>query len=50
MNNPKEVYFFKYCDLCENKELEDKDEPCNECLTQGWNEDSHKPICFKEKK
>ena len=50
MKNPKEVYFFKYCHLCEHEKLDDKDKPCDDCLAQGWNEDSHKPICFKEKK
>ncbi len=50
MNNPKEVYFFKYCQLCDHKDTKETEEPCCECLSYGWNEDSHKPINFKEKK
>jgi len=45
----KEVYFNEYCPKCKNAETFEGDEPCNECLAQGWNDDSHKPIRFKPK-
>ena len=44
----KEVYYDKWCNKCINKNVEEIKDPCNECLTQGWNEFSHKPINFEE--
>lgn len=46
----KEVYFSDYCKMCIHCNKDDAEDPCNECLTQGWNENSHKPIKFKEDK
>ena len=49
ISNKKEVFYYKYCPLCkyENSDKkEDWEDPCNECLTQGWNENSHKPIRY----
>lgn len=45
----KEVMFDKYCPLCEDYDKSEDEDPCYDCLNQGWNEDSHKPIMFKEK-
>lgn len=45
----KEVYFNEYCKKCIHSDNAETDDPCNECLAQGWNDDSHKPIRFKEK-
>lgn len=45
----KEVNFRLYCPKCKHYEDKETDEPCNTCLTQGWNENSHKPINYKEK-
>lgn len=44
-----EVHFDIYCPQCEYYENSEADDPCYDCLNQGWNEDSHKPIMFKEK-
>lgn len=46
----KEVYFSDYCKKCIHAKDEETEEPCNSCLTHGWNENSHKPIKFKEDK
>lgn len=46
----KEVYFNQYCRSCEYWNLEDADEPCNECLDNPTNLYSHKPVKWKEKK
>lgn len=46
----KEVYFDKYCGKCIHKDIPETEDPCNECLTQPSNENSHKPINFKEEK
>lgn len=43
----KEVYFDLFCPLCEHCNTEETESPCNECLTQGYNQNSHTPIDFK---
>ena len=48
MNDPREVNFEEYCKKCKYKDTEETDDPCNECLNQGFNIDSKKPINFKE--
>lgn len=45
----KEVYFGEYCPKCEHFTQPDYEDPCNECLTEPMNQNSHKPINFKEK-
>ena len=49
MADTKEVNFRLYCPMCKNYDLKETEEPCNECLAQGFNWDSHKPINYKEK-
>lgn len=44
----KEVLYINWCPKCEYYTKSEILDPCNECLTQGWNIDSHKPINFKE--
>ena len=44
----KEVDFKKYCATCVYKDIEETEDPCNECLAQGANEWSRKPIKYKE--
>ena len=46
----KEVYFDKYCKTCEYKGNEETEEPCDECLAESINLNSHKPVKYKEKK
>ena len=43
-----EVYFFQYCPICEHSGLKETKDPCNECLTHFFNQNSHKPVFFKE--
>ena len=45
----KEVYFGDYCFNCKHYPKGSAEEPCNECLGQPWNYDSHKPINFEKK-
>ena len=44
----KEVYFNKYCKDCKHINVNDDEDPCNECLAEPYNIDSHKPINYKE--
>lgn len=45
----KFVDFEKYCETCEYKDLEEKYDPCHECLETPVNTGSEKPINYKEK-
>lgn len=44
----KEVDFKTYCETCEHKDLEEKFDPCNDCLAEPMNVNSDKPIYWKE--
>lgn len=48
MDNYKEVFFSEYCKTCEHKDIPGDEEPCNECLTIGARQYSHKPEKWKE--
>ena len=45
----KEVYFDEYCPKCAHWTKMPDDDPCWDCLNQGWNYDSHKPTKYEEK-
>ena len=45
----KEVYFHLYCPRCAYFTLPEAADPCDECLAEPVNEDSHKPLHFKER-
>lgn len=49
MNDKKEVFFDVYCPSCEHRKTNEQEEPCNECLTYFTNDNSHKPVNYKEK-
>lgn len=44
----KEVKFDEYCPKCQYYNKGEDEDPCWDCLNQGWNEDTHKPLMFKE--
>lgn len=44
----KEVYFNEYCNRCIYYSTAESMDPCDECLSQPVNEDSHKPLYFKK--
>jgi hypothetical protein len=46
----KEVYFDQYCKSCKHFDKMEEENPCNECLEEPVNVDSHKPIKWEEKK
>lgn len=45
----KEVYFHEYCKTCKHEKLEEKFDPCNECLESGMNMESYKPVLWEAK-
>jgi hypothetical protein len=46
--NDKEVYFHEWCKKCKYGPLQEHDDPCEECITHPSNENSHRPVNFKE--
>lgn len=47
-NRRKEVFFDMYCKTCKYYEQASYLHPCNDCLNNPYNEDSHKPVNWKE--
>lgn len=45
----KEVYFDQYCKTCKHKDLDEHEDPCDECLNEPQNLYSHKPVNWEEK-
>lgn len=45
----KEVFFHQYCKTCEHEKVAENKNPCEECLDNPTNLDSHKPINWKAK-
>lgn len=48
-NETKEVRFDKWCALCEHHEKPEHEDPCNDCLARGDNNNSTRPLYFKNK-
>lgn len=48
-DHTKEVRFDIYCKKCEFKDKVETDDPCNDCLNEPANINSHRPVYFKEK-
>lgn len=49
MDEPyKEVYFDQYCKTCKHKDVSDVEDPCDECLSNPINLNSHKPVNWEE--
>lgn len=49
MNEEKEVYFDQYCKSCKCHGLKESKDPCNDCLAEPSNTNSHKPINYESK-
>ena len=48
MKSTKEVRFDIYCKQCKSKDKRENEDPCWDCLENGFNYDSHKPINFEQ--
>ena len=44
----KIVEFAEYCYKCRYSDYSEDSEPCCDCLEEPVNEDSHKPVYFKD--
>lgn len=49
MENNKEVYFDKYCQSCKHNNTKEYKDPCNDCLAEPNNINSHRPIRYENK-
>lgn len=49
-SSDREVYFGQYCKTCEHFDKMEEQEPCDECLGEPVNTDSHKPVRWEEKR
>jgi hypothetical protein len=45
----KEVYFHRYCKTCQHEKVEDTDEPCDECMSEPINLNTHRPVKYEAK-
>jgi hypothetical protein len=45
----REVRYDIWCQKCKYHDLDEHDDPCDECMTEFTNYASEKPIMFKEK-
>lgn len=50
IGDKKIVEYENWCPKCKYLNVDEVEEPCNECLTYPAVEDSHKPIKFEEKR
>lgn len=48
-NSEKMVYFDKYCPICKHEKTNESKDPCNECLSNPVNKNTHEPVMWKEK-
>ena len=45
----QEVYFHEYCKTCKHEGTPEVADPCNECLDEPTNTESHKPVFWEKK-
>lgn len=43
----KIVEFDKYCIKCKHNDIEEYEDPCNECLSNPTNANSRRPVMFE---
>lgn len=46
----KEVRYDVYCKICKNRDKDESEDPCFDCLQEVVNTNSKKPVCFVEDK
>ena len=45
----KEVYFDEYCKKCKHEKVKEHDRPCDECLSEPLNLNTHRPVKYEKK-
>lgn len=49
MQIDKEVHFHEFCKKCKYEKTEDTEKPCDECLGEPFNQNSHRPVKYEKK-
>ena len=44
-----EVYFYQWCHTCKFEDVEEAEDPCDECLEYFYMPESHRPLHWKAK-
>lgn len=44
----KEVYFHEYCKTCRHRDVKNTDTPCDECLSEPTNWNTHRPVKYEK--
>lgn len=42
----KEVYFHEYCEICKHRDVKNTEEPCDTCLSEPINWNTHRPVKY----
>ena len=50
IDDPKIVEYHQYCKDCKYRDVYANDEPCEECLSNPVNINTHKPVMYEEKR
>lgn len=45
----KEVYFDEYCKSCRHKKVDENEMPCDACLSEPINMNTHRPVKYEKK-
>ena len=45
----KEVHFHEYCKSCRHSKVVETEEPCEECLSEPINLNTHRPVKYEMK-
>lgn len=46
----EKIVDFTWCNKCIHKDKPENEDPCWDCLNTSTNQDSHRPVNFKERK
>lgn len=47
-DNHEHIVNFAYCKFCEHKGKKESQDPCDDCLENSVNVESHRPVHFKD--
>lgn len=45
----KEVHFHDYCKSCRHKNVAENKTPCDECISEATNLNTHRPVKYEKK-
>ena len=45
----KEVHFHEFCKKCKHEKVKETETPCDECMSEPTNWNSHRPVKYEKK-